>query len=81
MANKIQKFIYRELPEKEVKKLTRILKREGSLKVNGLGIFEIRTRKPSKMVDNINKKVVKVSSRKRICFKPALSIKKYINGK
>ena len=80
MSNKKQKFIYRDLPEKEVKRLVRVLKREGSLKVNGLGIFTLKKRKAAHMVDNINKKVVKVSARRNIGFKPTVQIKKYING-
>lgn len=79
--NKPQKFIYRELPEAQTKKLLRVLKREGSIKVNGLGIFEVRQRRASKIVDNINNKVVKVSARKSILFKPTTQIKNYINGR
>lgn len=79
--NKPQKFIYRELPEAQTKKLLRVLKREGSIKVNGLGIFEVRQRRASKIVDNINNKVVKVSARKSIFFKPTTQIKNYINGR
>ena len=77
--NTRQKYIYRGLPEKETMKLVRKLKRHGSIKVNGLGIFEVRKRRASKMVDNINNKVVKVPARKNILFKPTVKIKQYLN--
>lgn len=80
MSNIPQKFIYREVPEKQLMKLVRALKRNGKLKVNGLGIFYVKKRKASKMVDNINKKVVHVASRKTVAFKPSDTIKKYINN-
>lgn len=80
MANKKQKFIYRDLDAKVLMGLLCILKKEGSLKVNGLGIFEIKKYDAMKVVNNLNGTIKNIPERYKLVYKPALSVKKYINN-
>jgi len=79
--NKHQKFIYKGVPKTEVDSMLKVIKREGKIKIKGVGTFTVRTRKKSKMFDNINKKSITVAAKKKILFKPTCAINRYLNGK
>lgn len=78
MANKKNKVILRLGNDDFIVQLEKLLLQTGSVKVTGLGIFEIRQFKAKQFYNIYKSKMDKLPDMNKLVFKPTLSLKKSI---